>query len=716
MRRFLLPLSLLGLLHAQDPRRTCIVGHVRPGQAPRLDGDLDDPCWAGAPAIGDLRQQEPHEGAPPTQRTVVRLLHDERNLYLAIECFDTEPRSIRATQRARDAELDPDDRVEWLLDTFGTRRNAYWFQIGAAGSLGDALITNNGARFTKAFDLIWDGRAQVTDHGWQAEVRIPFQSLGYAADQNAWGFNLRRERRANNETDVWENCKQGSDFFRVAEAGVLSGLGARDQGIGLDVRPFGVFAERRQRLTAQSWDADPDAGFDASYRLTPGLTASLTAFTDFAETEVDDRRINLTRFPLFFPEKRDFFLADSSLFDFGPSANSERFLPFFSRRMGLDQSGRQVPILFGAKIAGQHGPWQVGVLDVVTELHQGLGHPNLGVLRLQREFTGQGSLGMIATTGSPGGADENATGGFDWSQRVTDFVAGGDLRWSAYALGSQTSGPGGDGYAFGADATGQAREWRYSLGGRWVDDQFNPELGFLLRRGVKQQYGDLAWRPRPGGDLVRYWFVELQDRMDVDLGNRLADLRVEWTPLGVRLESDDTVQCNVIRRFERVDLDFAIVPGVIVPSGDYWQTRYELEGESSPGRPISLTWRLETGALYQGHSTDYEGGIQWRTGPLLILGASLSETRAHLSGGRFTTHVEEARVDLHFTPRLSWKNLVQYDNESRDLGVQSRLRWILAPGSEVFVVLGTSWVRGSDDRVRPDEQSGTIKVVHTLRF
>lgn len=702
---------------AQEPaRRTCSILPIAAADAPHLDGWLDDACWQRTPEIGDLLQVEPLQGAAPTERTVVRLLHDETHIYLAIECFDSQPDGIRATQRARDAELDPDDRVEWLFDTFTSRRNAYWFQIGAAGSLGDALVTDNGARFLKTWDTIWDGRSQVTARGWQAEVAIPFRSLAFAEGSTAWGFNLRREHRRLDETDTWANASQASSFFRIGEAGTVTGFGPRQKGIGLELKPYVALREGRQRSASTHWADDPDAGLDLSLRVTPGITASFTTYTDFAETEVDDRQVNLTRFPLFFPEKRDFFLADATRFDFGPSKNQGAFLPYFSRRIGLDGSGREIPILAGLKVAGQEGPWEIGLLDVETDAGpDGLERQNLGVLRLKRQIGAQGSLGVIGTVGDPSGAAQNGVVGVDWNQREPEFL-GGDLRWSVYGLMSQTAGSGGDGAAYGADFAGQTREWQYSFGGRVVDDGFHPALGFVRRTGVEQQYAALQWRPRPHGGEVRNLIFGVEEAIDLDRSHDPDDLRVALTPFGLRWNGGDEVQCKVIRRFERIETPFDIVDGVIVPSADYWSTRYEVGGATSVGRPLSLELRVSTGQLYDGESHDCVAGLSWRTGALLILGASYSETRARLPGGDFIARVGALHADLHFTPRLSWRNLGQYDSESQNLGVQSRVRWILAPGSDLFVVLSGSWQRQDGGALWPDQQQAAVKLVHTLRF
>ena len=580
------------------------------------------------------------------------------------------------------------------------------------------MISDNGARFTKSFDCIWDGHARITAAGWQAELAIPFQSLAFAPESGEWGFNLRRELRGRNATDQWANVDQASSFFRIGEGGTLSGFGARDGGLGLDVKPYVALAGQRVRPqpgAGSTSNTDPDAGIDLSYRLRPGLTLGITTFTDFAETEVDDRQINLTRFPLFFPEKRDFFLADASRFEFGPRANSERLLPFFSRRIGRDDQGREIPLLAGARLAGQEGPWEIGALGVrMGEGEGGLDPRGLGVLRIQRHLGAQGALGMIASSGNPTGDASSHTLGVDGTQRFTE-VFGGDLRLSAYAL--QTFGELGEGHALGVDVAGQTRTWQYGLGARRIEDEFSPALGFVRRTGVWQQYGELTWRPRPGGSLVRNFIFGLEERADARIAGGITDdARVELTPFGLEFESDDELKVAVARNHEAIDAPFTIVDGVIVPVGEYDSDELGVALETSPGRPLSLECSVVFGELYGGNQRRIEADLQWRTGPLLLLGAAYEQTDAELPGGEFTTRVGALRVDVLPSPVLSWSTLAQYDTESRDLGMQSRLRWTVEPGSDLFVVLGAGWLRSDEGALRPTEQQATLKFAWTFRF
>ena len=326
----------LAMLAAAAPGQRPSVAPTRlaEGTTITIDGVLDEPAWRTATQLGRLTQVEPVAGAAaPNQPTTVRLAYDRDYLYIALWC-DEEPGLVRARLMDRDANLDPDDRVEFWIDPFNAQRFAYWFQIGAGGSRGDALVSDGGSRFNKRWDGIWYGRSRVTKRGWQAEVAVPFKTLGFRAGTTTWGFNLRRERRAAAENLRWASPDRAYFFFNIAVGGELTGLTGMDQGIGLDVVPYAKLSSSRDRRVDKHTSRTGDFGLDLSYRITPSLGFLLTYNTDFAETEVDERRVNLTRFPLFFPEKRDFFLQDSDLFEFGiPSGfrGRPRVVPFFSR-------------------------------------------------------------------------------------------------------------------------------------------------------------------------------------------------------------------------------------------------------------------------------------------------------------------------------------------------------------------------------------------------
>ena len=703
---------------ANGQDRAFRIGRVELDQAPVIDGSLDDPAWQTAPEIGALVEVEPRMGLVPGQRTVVRMIHDENNVYIAVWCYDDQPENIRANIRQRDAMAMADDRFSIIFDTFHNRRTGFEFGMSAGGSRSDTLISNNGSRMDRSWDAIWDGHSRVTNEGWQAEMYIPFASLSMATEGQVWGFNFRRNRRYTNEEYRWANARQGNPFDRISEFGTLDGLGETSIGVGLDVVPYVKSSTSRARLTDPNWDTDNDIGGELWYRITPALRLGITINTDFAETEIDDRQINLDRFPLFFPEKRDFFLRDAERFTFGNTSRFRpSFLPFFSRRIGLDDQGEEIPILWGAKMAGEHGPLEVGFLGVQTDSTTNVPEKKeLGVLRLNYALASETTLGVIGTSGRPTDPGDNTLLGVDLYHREPVFIGDQDLRLWAWGTTTQTSGDGGEGNYFGLRAMAMGREWEYGLDGDWIDEGFNPELGFIRRTGDRNVGGNLKWKPRPDSGPVRNWETGIRTRVTYDEDFDRSDVFFSLSPK-VRFQTGDEITFNFRREYDRIDSDFMIVDDTItIPAGDYWTTRYQLMSTLSSFRSISGRLEASYGDFFDGTSWESKANLSWRTGPLVILGAQYNVTRGTLTPDEFITHIAQAKVDLQFSPWVTWNNLIQFDNESENLGVQSRLRWITTPGSDLFVVFTGGWLRGADETFRPDTQDFTVKLVHTFRF
>ncbi|MBI5362041.1 MAG: carbohydrate binding family 9 domain-containing protein [Planctomycetes bacterium] len=706
----------------QDPvRERRVARAVRTETAPVIDGVLDDAVWALAEPIGELHQVEPIEGAP-TERTEVRVLFDAEHLYLGVRCFDSDPVRIVGTQMARDADLDPDDRVEIVIDTFLDRRNAYFFQMSPVGSKGDALIANNGQDFNKPWDGIWEGKSAIDALGWSFEMALPFQTLAFAPGASAWGLNVNRHVKRKNEVDRWNNGSRDYFVFQIAEAGDLTGLSGMRQGLGLDLVPF--FHADWTNVNPGDADLAGKPGFDAFYRLTPSLQAILTVNTDFAETEVDARRLNLTRFPLFFPEKRDFFLQDAGIFGFGDLGRGDALLPFFSRRIGLDANGEEVPILYGGKLTGRHAGWNVGALDVHTEQQDGVPEKDLFVTRLSRNIGEQSTLGGIVTSGNPSGTRDNAVFGVDWNYRAENPFGDGTLTSSVWALHSATAGISGDDDAFGASLAVRSDLWRWGVKAREVQSDFDALLGFVPRRGIRSFSGDVQYRPRavvpaasaaPSQASVRQWRFGLESVLVTDMDGDVETASIELQPFGFELESGDELNLQLVQEHEDLAAPFDIHDGVTIPAGTYDWLRARVEVESALKRPVSATLRLEGGEFYDGTREDLECEVSWRPSRWFHGSVGYEQNHVDLRQGAFATEIGRVRADVSFSPDLDWFNFVQFDNESDSLGWNSRLRWIPVPGQELFVVWNQTVEREGDALVS-SFQEAAFKFGCTFRF
>jgi len=686
---------------------------TRTDVAPVIDGRLDDAVWRNARPIGDLIQVEPVEGVAPSERTVVRVLYDSDQLYIGVRCFDTEPERIVGTQMERDAELDPDDRVEIVIDTFLDRRNAYFFQMSPVGSKGDALITDNGRDFNKPWDGIWEGRATIDDEGWTMEMALPFKTINFRPGLSSWGFNVNRHIKRRGEVARWAGARQNLGVFRIGEAGTLTGLEGMRQGIGLDVRPFFVSGWENDRVAGDK-TVQGELGLDALYRITPSLNVLFTVNTDFAETEVDERQINLTRFPLFFPERRDFFLQDAGQFEFGNLGNE--LIPFFSRRVGIDPvTGEEVPIEWGTKLTGRAGPWNIGALDVRTDDAGTAEDPNLFVARLARNVGRLSTIGGIVTHGNPAAAEDNGLFGLDANFRTTQFMGDKNLTGSVFGLATDTEGLAGDQHAYGASVAYPNDLWSFDLAYLEIGENFNPALGFTPRKGIRHYSTGMEYSPRPGGDIRQYDFS-----VDADVftgtDGRVQTGEVELQPFGVELETGDRFQVELETTKEELDLDFVIRPGegITIDAGSYSWQGVRLELLSSNRRPVSVEARVTRGGFFDGRRTQWDTELSWRPSRFLTTSFQYLQNDVDLSDGSFTTVLGRARANISFTPDLSWSNFVQFDNDSDSLGINSRVRWIPKPGTELFLVFNESWER--DDGVEPLAQQLSFKIEYTFRF
>lgn len=732
MRRFALSLvlPLIAAAAAAQPEVTVPVAPV----PPVIDGRLDPEEWRGAVVLEGFGQVEPGEGVPGSEPTRILLMIDADHLYLGLDMEDSDPAGIRASQIVRDAVLDPDDRVEIILDTFHDRRNAYFFQIGPGGSKGDALIGNNGSFFEKSWDGIWEGRSRVHEGGWSAEMAIPAKTLSLQPGLDHWGFNATRHVKRKNEVLQWASPSRQTRLFQVAGAGTLHGMSVLDQGVGLDVVPFVSLGGRRDHPGgADATEAEP--GLDLRYRVTPSLTASLTVNTDFAETEVDNRVVNLTRFPVFFPEKRDFFLEDSAIFSL---PTGDDLVPFFSRRIGLSAEGLPVPILGGAKLAGRVGPWSLGLLDVATDDLSGLDGrslegQNLGVVRVARNVLAESQVGALVTFGDPAGGGDNTLAGLDFVYRTRELFGRYTLSASAFALGTRDEPAAGareDGHAYGFLLDLPNDFWGTGIGFREISDDFRPDLGFVSRRGVRNLFGGFGLNPRPADDgrfapVRRFTFG-----LDVDVVWDAASGLVETaayraTVFEILLDSGDSFEVEVTPTEERLFEPFEIRPGIVLPPGRYTFERAAAGLELADKRPLAGSVGWQTGTFFGGRRDVYTAALAVRAVRGLATELEWEHNDVRLPQGDFTTHLARLRLQVDFTPETSWSTFVQWDDTSDTVGVNSRLRFILSPGRDLFFVVNRGFatrapvIGPGGRRVRtfaPLDTDVTLKAEYTLRF
>jgi hypothetical protein len=681
----------------------------------RVDGVLDDPAWQQAMPIGPLVQREPDEAAPATEATEVRILYTASTLYVGVLCRDRTPNAIVSTQLTRDAELESDDSITVVIDPFFDHRNGFLFQVNPAGARADGQIANNAEHMTLDWDGIWDASARITPDGWVAEIAIPFKTLRFKPGQTVWGLNVERMIKRRNELDRWSTPLRDSWISNLAQAGTLEGIEGINQGRGLDIRPY-VSTGR------ENSDGRFQAGIDVFKNLTPNLNASVTVNTDFAETEADARQINLTRFPLFFPEKRAFFLEGAGVFDMA-ATTSAVVLPFHSRRIGL-LNGLEVPIMVGTKIVGRQSDYNIGVLDVQTRGVDDFGAPgerldgqNLLVARVSRNIFRQSWIGGIVTHGNPSGDGENTLVGADVRLATSTFRGDKNLSTSAFFLRTDDEASSTTDYAFGGNVDYPNDLWDCSLGWRQVGDNFQPALGFVPRRGIRRFSPGISFMPRPERFGIRQMFFEAQPAVVTDLHNVVQTWGVFTAPLNVEFESGDKAEFNYMPQYERLTEPFEIEDGILIPVGSYTMNRYGLQVETADKRPFVVAADVSWGEFYSGTRRDLQLEVFFKPSTHVFASVQYERNDVRLKEGAFAAQVFTVRADYNFSPNVSWANLLQYDTESRIVGVQSRFRWILKPGNDLFLVLNRGWYRQEgDDRYIRAFDKGTVKLQYTFRL
>lgn len=683
----------------------------------RLDGVLDEPDWAQAGLIPALLQQAPKPGEPTPYRTEVRVLKDGQNLYFGITCIDPEPARIAVHTMQRDGNMSGDDTVALVLDTFGDGRSGYLFRTNVAGTRLDGLISG-----PEELSLDWDGIWDVATHrsvqGWSAEIVIPAQTLRFTRGLSRWGFNVERYVARDRTTLRWTGATLDANLEDLSRAGALEGLADLRQGLGLSLSPYGLLRRDRGFETGQR-SLRGNAGLDVAYNFTSQLGGVLTVNTDFAETEVDTRQINLTRFPLFFPEKRTFFVEGSNLFEFGLGLGRD-FIPFYSRRVGLFQ-GEITPIDAGVKVLGRAGAWGIAALDVQTRKTFLAPRTNLFAWRTTYDANPHLRLGAIATRGHPDGVHANGLVGLDAVWRTSTFQGNRNFfvgLWGARSAGDVGQGKR-TGWGFKVDYPNDL--WDLSARFNEFGDALDPALGFVPRPGTRFYRLAGAYQPRPKGGFlswVRQFFFELRGELHTDLKGRTQDWRVFTAPFNARTESGEHLEANWAPEFQRLDAPFEIAPGVVIPPSDYRFDRFRVEAQSSEHRP----WRIGTtvwfGDFYDGRLTQLGNFVTW-TEPSGHLALSLEAENAfgYLRAGNFIQRLWQLRGVYAFDPDLSLSSFFQYDSQTRNLGMNTRLRWTVHPGADLFLVWNRGW-REEGERglaLKPTSEQIVVKLRWTFR-
>ncbi len=690
---------------------------------PIIDGIASDQAWQQCQPITSFIQREPDNGKPATVSTEVFIGYDSDHLYIAFRCYG-DPDLITAKELARDVSLRYDDRVQVILDTYNDKRKGYWFQVGPRGSIGDAIVSENGAAFNKAWDGLWTGKAYIHPEGWDVEMAVPFKTLGFKKGNTTWGLKLIRNYMRNEETQYWPVANLNTHKFQVSDAGMLEGLEGISQGVGLDLVPYGLAGADYK---SEPLETDPvlNAGFEAYYNITPNLKAAVTVNTDFAQTEVDNQKINLTRFNLFYPEKRDFFLDVANYFNFGINGNSSnkwgnRLVPFFSRRIGLDSTGNPIPVRYGTKITGQAGKWNIGAM-YMKDKREDWDHSNFVVTRFSRNFGEQSQAGLISTYGNALDNIQNYLLGFDIKLSTAKFLGDKNMGLTLYGMKSSTQ----------FDDEAQRNEGRelscgiefvypndlvnMRIGHMQIQENFVAGSGFVPRPGVRQSYGELMVGPRP----KRWGIMQVQTGMGLDHISDFSSVMLtrQWsvTPAEIRFLSGDKIGYAFTASYELLEDAFEIYEGHVFPQGKHSFLYHTISLHSAPRRQVWATFDFRTGGFFNGTRKEFKLKAGYKVVVPLFIGGELVRNEISLNDGEFTANVYRLNLNILFSPDITLYNFVQYDSKSNKMGWQSRFQWILKPGREIFLVWN-SIASDPYERFQMEEAGARVKVKFTLRF
>lgn len=683
-----------------------------------LDGKLDEQDWQNAPFTDALRTTVPIEKGKPTFKTEVRVIANQKTVYIGITCFDDEPEKIVRFSKLRDANLEVEDHIRIILDPALDGQSGYIFGVNAYGARYDALVSRRGESENKNWDVVWDARTQITDFGWTAEIVIPIQSINFVKDLDQWGFNVERRVQRLLETSRWANVNRNQWFTQTSRAGLLTDLPKFSYGLGLNVRPSLVtklIKEGKDKAT----ETKLQPSLDITQRIGANVTASLTFNTDFAETEVDTRQTNLTRFPLFFPERRTFFLEGSDIFEFGLGTGSSTVVPFFSRRIGLYE-GNEVPIQVGGKINGRIGKTAFGGMVTRTGKletdDQTLAPTTMGVFRVRQNVMKESSLGIIGTFGDPKGKSKSIMTGVDFTYQTTKFRGDKNFLVGIWGLATDREDLKGDRSAVGLklDYPNDKLDISYRL--FRIGDGFDPSLGFVPRKGIYYNRLSFTYAPRPNIGWLRQMFHEITAKYITDLDGQWQSYDVFLAPFNWRLESGDRMELNVVPQGEFLTEPFEISDGVTLAPDDYHFVRYRALAEFAAKRKLNGEISYSFGDFYSGKLDQFEVETAWNPSPLLTMELNGQWNVGKLPEGNFNQTLLGTRVRFNLDANLQINTFVQYDTESRQLGWNARLHWIFSPLGDIFLVFNQNSINDIESRWGLENRQIILKARYNFRW
>lgn len=659
-----------------------IVTAVRVQSAPVIDGNLNDPVWKNVIPIKDFLQQEPIAGAQPSLLTGVKIIYDNDYLYIGVMCYDNESGKIIAREMKWDGAISRDDNIKLIFDTFDDNRTAYWFGTNPLGAQDDALLTGFEMKdFNEDWNGVWDVECKILDNGWSAEFRFPFSTFKfYNKEKQVWGFNIGRDIRRNNETVMWTSIGKNLGLIKIAEAGNLTGIENIQRGNPIYLKPY--FTAGAQFINGdKKYIYEP--GLDIKYGITETLSLDATINTDFAQVESDRAKINLTRFPLFFPEKREFFLEGKKTFDFVLGDNNNLF---YTRRIGI-KDGNQIPIIAGAKLVGRIGDFEIGAINMQTAARDNEPTTNYGTARVKYDLFNSSSAGFLITNKLSASGYSRSFGG-DLHFAFNDFL--GDQNLIVHAAVAKTD-----------EKDGAKNSWAGNffvdfpndlidtyLGYRFIQSNFNPAMGFVARKGYQQLVYDFTLSPRINQyGIKKLQFEVLESNMYFDNNGTLQSAEFATSPLDIVTDGGDEFGVGIHRVFDKPEQDFEIFNGNEIKAGDYWYTTYGVGFESSSSRIVFGEVNYIWGGYYSGTRKTFSSSLSLNADKHFIFSGDYTFNSIDINSNRLNTSEIGGRIGYNFSTKLFSSIFAQWNNEDNEVNLNYRINWKPKIGSDFYLVI-----------------------------
>ena len=701
---------------------------------PTLDGILDEPIWYEATQINDMHQVEPTEYIQPTQETLVYVYHDDESLYIGARLFDSNPDAMVANVLRQGEAFWSDELFAVIIDTFNDKRNGYRFQVNPNGLRMEGIFVNT-TNTDMNWNGIWRAAASADQEGWSAEMAIPFKTLSFNPNNDTWGINFERDISRGEEGIAWVSRNQTTN---PSIAGIAVGFEDLQLGRGLDIVPSLVISSQKNYADLPPTGENTSPSLDLYYKITPSLNSALTFNTDFSATEVDDRQVEFTRFNLFFPEKRAFFLRDSDIFQFGRIGSLDGYSagqmdtfsrpdlqsaqPYFSRRIGLSSSGQPVDLDMGAKVAGRLGGWNLGALTIQQGEHGDISATDIFVGRAAANILEESTVGIIVTDGDPRSNSGNSLVGIDLRYANTRLPGGRALETDLWYQESSTEGIDGNDSAFGLrirapNSTG----FRGQLGFKRIEENFFPALGYVNRSGVNDQIFKLGYTIRPEGGRYSaiYSGIDAQriELIKGDLQTQVITLRALEVDTASRIRG----YLRIHKTEENLSEPYSIwtrgSDSVVIPIKKYSFDETELDLNSDHTKEVWGNFNYQAGDFYDGERERISIGLGWRPSIRLRTTLSYALNDVKLPHGNFSTRLVQLRNDIIFSSTLSWVTLLQYDDISETMGINARVHWIPEAGKEAYIVLNHNLQDfDRDNRFSSVSADLALKFNYTFRF